>query len=152
MIPAPSLPVVSEKYDATALLIQVARTYQTYQSNKLWNHLSLAQCLKAYSSWSNVALPDARSFSLDLKRLKLCDEAWIMLRVLSITLEILSLLLLEMLLLVLMLLLPATGISHSLFAEFCTTLIRLSTAFLMFSLRWVFAAIFSSVLIWTNES
>ena len=158
------------------------------------------------------------------------DETWIILRVLSITLEILLLLVLEMLLLVLMMLLLATGISPSLFAEFCTTFIKLwarlhktrsernwfeiyvlgkislrykvtsllvftwvqvkwnslrckfhfgqidrttfqssmrfqtclsslrvsykcalSTAFLMSSLRWVFAAIFSSVLIWKNE-
>ena len=158
------------------------------------------------------------------------DETWIILRVLSITLEIVLLLLLEMLLLILMLLLLATCISPSLFSEFCTTLIRLwarlhetriefnwfkiyllgkislrckvtsllvftwlqakwnslwckfhfsqidrttfqssmrfqtglsllrvsckcalSTAFLMSSLRWVFAAIFSSVLIWKND-
>ena len=111
------------------------------QSNKLWKHLSLAQCLKIYNSWSDVNLHDAPSFSLDLKRLKLRDEAWIMCRGLSVTLEILFLLLLEILLLVLILLFPAIRVSPSLFAVLCTTLIRLSTAFLMSLLRRVFATI-----------
>ena len=50
-------------------------------------------------------MPDARSLALDLKWLKLRDEIWIIIGVLSITLGKLLLLLLEMLLLVLMLLL-----------------------------------------------
>ena len=56
-----------------------------------------------------------------------------------------------MLLLALMLLHPATIVSPSLVAEFYTTLIRLSTAFLMSSLQWVFVAIFPSVFIWKND-
>ena len=100
--------------------------------------------------WSNVVIPDARNLSLHLKRLKLRGKAWIIPQVLSITLEILLLPLLERLLLVLILLLLPTGVSPSLFAEFRTTVIALSRICLMSSLQWVFAVIFSNVLIWKN--